>query len=383
MIHGAKVTNPPAAADSISTNSEADAYLLVYPTGGSAVDSSIFKPGHIVWNEVTNENYLVLAVDTTNNTIKVKRDIGAKHATNPVITGSATVGNTIVIVGNGFPEGAEVGQSISYSPALHFNYCQILRTPLSLSVTAKKTRLQYDDSGPYRELKREAAQTHALELEKALLLGERSLITSLVGPAAPLDTTSSGRPLRTTRGVVNWLPTATTTTISNNTDLATYSSGSLTEAILEEFLELVFRYGNREKLAFCGSTALMVLNQLAKNKSIINVNPGGTVYGFKLQEVQTVFGTLMLYNHPLLTDNPTMRKWLMVLDLDKCRYRYVRDTAFLKNRQNPGTDAVIDEFLTEAGLEMQFTGATPTTGPSLLPTPCAHGLMTGIASYGG
>ena len=381
QVIGAATSNPPSASTTVSASGTADVYILVKPIGASSNDASIFKPGHVVLNEQTNENLLVLAVDTTNNTIKCRRDVGAKHATNPAITHTT---DYLWVVGNGFPEGASVGQSIAYAPVRQYNYCQIARTPVSLTGTAMKTRLEYDDQGPFREAKREAAQVHATEIEKALLFGEREEITSLTGPSAPLDSTSSGKKLRYTRGFVNWLPTATTSSVSVNTDLNTYNSGILTESIAESWFEEIFRYGNRDKLCFAGSTALMVLNQLAKNKSVIQVSAGDTTYGFRLQQIYTVFGTLMLYNHPLLSDNVTWRKSLIVLDLDKFRFRYVRDTQYLKDRQSPGDDAKIDEYLTEFGLEAHFTGATPdANSPSTVAMPCAHGLMTGIASYGG
>jgi len=383
-VIGAATTNPPASGDDIGTASTADCYLLVKPTGASSNDASIFKPGHVIRNQTSGENLLVLAVDTTNNTIKCRRDIGNVNATNPAITGDSSAGDEIVIVGSGFPEGAPIGTSIGYAPTRYYNFTQIYRTPLSITRTARKTRLRTDDSGPYREAKREAGQIHAVEMEKSFLYGEREEITSLSGPASPLDSTSSGQPLRLTRGMVNWLPTATTSSVSVHTNLTSYNSGALTETIWEAFLESVFRYGSKEKLAFCGSTALMALNAMAKNKGVINLSPGERVYGFKLMECQTPFGTLMLYNHPLLTENSTWRKDLFVIDLDKIRYRYIDDTQFLKNRQSPGDDCTKDEFLTEAGLEVQFNGTTPdNSSPNTIATQCAHGRMSGIASYAG
>ena len=383
-VIGAATTNPPASGDDIGTASTADVYLLVKPTGASSNDASIFKPGHIVRNQTSGENLLVLAVDTTNNTIKCRRDIGNVNATNPAITGDASAGDEIVIVGSGFAEGAAIGTAIGYAPTRYYNYTQIFRTPLFLTRTARKTRLRTDDSGPYREAKREAGQLHALEMEKAFLYGEREEITSLSGAATPNDVTSSGQPLRLTRGMVNWLPAATTSSVSVHTNLTSYNSGALTETIWESFLEQVFRYGSKEKLAFCGSTALMALNAMAKNKGVINLSPGERVYGFKLMECVTPFGTLMLYNHPLLTENSTWRKDLFVIDLDKIRYRYIDDTQFLKNRQSPGDDCTKDEYLTECGLEVQFSGTTPdNSSPSTIATQCAHGRMSGIASYAG
>jgi hypothetical protein len=315
----------------------------------------------------------------------LRRDVGAKFASNPAVTGGAVgTGDELVVVGEGNPEGALIGQAVSYAPVRQFNYTQIFRTPLALTRTARKSRLRWDDEGPYREAKREALQIHSISMEKAFLFSEREEIIAATGAATPLDLTSTGQPLRTTRGFVNWLPPVTTATLSVNTDLGALNTGALTETTWDAFLELAFRYGSREKLAFCGSGALMVLNAMAKNKARIELAPTDDTYGFHLIRYITPFGTLMLYNHPLMTDNPVWRYDLLVIDPDKLVYRYIDDTVFLRNRQSPGEDASRDEFLTECGLEVHCTGVVPdVNSPSTIPLQSAHARLKGIRSYGG
>src|SRR5262249_57438384 len=126
------------------------------------------------------------------------------------------------------------------------------------------------------------------------------------------DSPGRGRPLGPAGGFLNWLPPVTTASLSVNTDLNVLNAGSLSEVTWDAFLELAFRYGSREKLAFCGSGALMVLNAMAKNKARIELAPTDDTYGFHLIRTITPFGTLMMYNHPLMTDNPTWRHDLLV-----------------------------------------------------------------------
>src|SRR5262245_8390224 len=384
-IRGAGAADAPADDASVAAGQTADAFLKMVPDGSAANDVSIYKPGHVVFNEKTEEAMLVLAVTATS--IRVRRDIGDRFTTNPAITGGAVgTGDALVIIGTGNPEGALLGTAIAYKPVRQYNYTQIFRTPLSLTRTARKTRLRYDDEGPYREAKREALQIHSIELEKAFLFGEREEIISVGGGGtAPLDITSAGQPLRTTRGFLNWLPPVTTTAMSVNTDLTQFNPpGSLTEKLWDQFLEVAFRYGGREKLAFAGSGALLVLNELAKNKARIELAPTDDTYGFHLMRYITPFGTLMLYNHPLMTDNPTWRYDLFVIDPDKLVYRFLDDTRFLRNRQSPGEDASRDEFLTECGLEVHCTGTTPdANSPSTVPLQSAHARLKGIREYGG
>lgn len=384
----------PTLGDDISASDTNPVILLrITPDGGSAGDTSIFKAGHVLYNEVGNENYLVLKKVTLSGTdcLLVKRDVGNKYditgsSSAPAITGAAVgSGDTISIVGSGFPEGAPIGNAIAYLAAKHYNYTQIHRTPLFLTRTAKQTRLRWDSTGPYMEAKREALQLHGTELERSFFFSERSENTSLTSPDAPLDSTSSATPLRTMRGILNWLPTATTSSVSVHTNLASYNAGALTESIMDSFLEEVFRYGSSEKAAFVGSTALNVINQLVKNKTELQAVPTDQTYGRAVMRWLSPFGTLMLINHPLLSHNPVWRKDMYVVDVEKLTYRYIQDTTFLRNRQNPGDDASKDEFLTECSLECHFSGATPDSsdGLSSVATPAAHGRLSGISTYGG
>jgi hypothetical protein len=383
-IRGAGAADAPADDAGIAAGQTADAYLKMVPDGGAANDVSIYKVGHVVFNEKTEESMLVTAVTATS--IRVRRDSGDKFVSNPAITGGAVgTGDGLVIIGTGNPEGALLGSAIAYKPTRQYNFTQIFRTPLSLTRTARKTRLRYDDEGPYREAKREALQIHSIEMEKAFLFGEREEILSIGGGSSPLDITSTGQPLRLTRGFLNWLPPVTTASISVNTDLAVFNPpGSLTEKLWDQFLEVAFRYGSREKLCFCGSGAMLVINELAKNKARIELAPTDDTYGFHLMRYITPFGTLLLYNHPLMTDNPTWRYDMFIIDPDKLVYRHLDDTRFLRNRQSPGEDASRDEFLTECGLEVHCTGVAPdVNSPSTVALQSAHARLKGVREYGG
>lgn len=393
IISGAQAdeTTAPAADENLSVNTN-DYYisLLLIPDGGVSGDHTWLKPGHLIMVEETGEILLVYANSTT--FIQCKRDIGGQWTatTMPAINGAADGSEYhCVIVGSGFQEGAAIGTAIAYAPLSHFNYTQIFRTPLYLTRTARKTRLRWDRRGAWIEARREALQLHAIEMEKAFLFGERMETTVVTGGAAPLDTgIGAGTPLRTTRGVVRWLPAAvTSTTPGVHWNIGTAYSGVLTEAIFDAWCEEVFRYGSNEKLLLCGGTFLNVLNQLAKNKMTITAVPTDQTYGMDLNRLLTGFGTLILKQHPLMSANPTWRKDAICLDTDKLAYRYVDDTEFLINRQNPGDDASKDEYLTEAGLEMHFTGCTSNAGIGAAmatgTSPAAHGRLVGVSTYGG
>jgi hypothetical protein len=85
----------------------------------------------------------------------------------------------------------------------------------------------------------------------------------------------------------------------------------------------------------------------------MNLVPGDTSYGMKIREYETPFGTLYLKMHPLLSIHPVFKSWGLGLDVSKLRFSYIDDTDFRPNIQLPDSDAQKDEFLTEAGLELQ------------------------------
>ena len=113
--------------------------------------------------------------------------------------------------------------------------------------------------------------------------------------------------------------------------------------------------------------------------------PSDQTYGMAIVRYVSPFGNLMLINHPLLSHDAVLRQDIWGIDVEKLTFRYVDDTTLLKNRQNPGDDASKDEWLTEAGLEVHFSGVTPSDADGLgtTPGPSAHGRLKGIATYGG
>lgn len=378
---------PAVGADIAAADATAEVALRVKPDNGGDNDPSWLAETYLLLNTTTEEVYLVIQVNRTTGMVVIRRDIGDKFASNPAITGDAATGDPIVVIGSGNAEGAGLSSAIAFQPIRHFNFTEIFRTPLSITRTARRTKLRYDKTGPYMESKREALQIHALQIERALLFGERAELTSFTNAVAPVSAASTGQPLRTTRGLLNWLPAASTSaaTPSVHWDIGTFNAGQLTEPFVDQWLEEVFRYGSSEKLLFCGSTFLNAWNQLAKNKMTIQAVPSDRTYGMQFQRYTTPFGDLLLKNHPLLSHDPVWRKDGYVVDPAHIKVRVLDETSFLRNRQAPGDDATIDEFLTELGFEVRFSGATP-SGAGGLPTtagPAVHGRLKGVAGYGG
>jgi hypothetical protein len=286
--------------------------------------------GTVLLEEETGELMLVTTDPVIDTTLPVlTRTYGAVATTN------ITNGDHFLVVGNVHAEGSAVPTVKSYAPTPLTNVCQIFRMPLSFTRTAKKTYLRYDSTGPYREAKREALSLHAIEMEKSFIFGE-----NIVGVG------TNGKPMRMTAGVISFLTT--------NIGGAYTVGGLLTEDVLDTLCEGIFRYGSTEKLVLCGSTFVKALTTLGKRNGTLNMVPQDKIYGMKVIEYLSAFGTLYLKMHPLFNQHPTLRQNALVLDVNNLSSRYIDDTMFIKNRQAPGDDQVIDEFLTEAGLELHF-----------------------------
>ena len=71
------------------------------------------------------------------------------------------------IIGNINPEGGEMPDAIALNPTKVYNYTQIFKTPLSITRTARKTRLRTGDQ--YQKMKSEALEMHSWEMELAFL----------------------------------------------------------------------------------------------------------------------------------------------------------------------------------------------------------------------
>ena len=266
----------------------------------------------------------------------------------------------VLIIGSINAEGAPMPTGVSYDPDKLYNYTQIFRTPLSITRTAKKTKLKTGDA--YKEMKREALELHGIEMEKAFLFG------------IPYEGTgSNGKPERSTEGLITCLRTNNPDNVSDFQLNATYHGKSWLddgggETFLESYLEQIFRYGRQEKLALCGSGALLGINALAKANGHYTMTATTKAYGINVTEWVTPMGTIFLKTHPLFNIESTLRNSILMFEPENCTYRYIDDTSFYgegeKGQAAPGTnggriDGSQEEFLTEAGLEYHhpYTGA--------------------------
>jgi hypothetical protein len=325
----------------MATSAGAAAGVTVIPLVSGAKDC---VNGTLLLHEASGEILRVSQDPTIDTSLPVvERSWGSVPA--------ATIGSGdfLTVIGNVNEEGSNPPTAKSYSPVKLNNYTEIFRTSLYLTRTARRTRLRWDNQGPYREAKREALSIHSIEMEKSAIFGDKVEST---GP--------KGLPMRSSGGILSFL----TSNKPGGTNSGWAVAGNLSEDALDALLEALFRYGNNERLVLAGSSWIRAITTLGKRNGTIEMVPTDTTYGMAITRYLTPFGTLMIKNHPLFSQHPVWRQNALFIDTENVICRPLDDTMFVKNRQSNGEDASLDEYLTEIGYEWHFEET--------------HGWMTGV-----
>lgn len=356
------ITSPTGTAGNIFSDTGLDTVVV---DGTSAVGLTVyfgvatealrkpFKIGHQIVFRQTAKPHLDINARVTANTVAAHADvyeIAAVLLESQHNNGDLAACTVVQVVGSVNEEGATRPEAQSLDPSKHYNYTQIFRTSHEISRTAVKTRLRSKKA--LAGTRRDSLELHMMEIEKAFIFGARR------------EDVSGTKPLRTTDGIISGIRRNTPANIS---DFVVDKSGTawLTngKTWLEDNLEQIFRYGDKEKLALCGSGALLALNRLADNIADVHIKPGEKAFGIKVTEWTTPFGSVNLLTHPLFSDVASTRNSMLIIEPRRLKYRFVDDTMFISDdlRKKRGgansVDAYQEEYLTECGLEYSHTRA--------------------------
>lgn len=348
------------------TNIYTDSGLSVaYTSGGTSGDILYVKMAAALAGEFRT-GHQVLLRDASDLTVDVNAKVTGRlisgansyvqvkllEADDNSSSGDLSDCDRILITGNINAEGAAMPDAVSYDPVKWYNYTQIFRTPLEITRTARRTTLRTGDQ--YQELKREALEYHSIEMEKAFLFG------------VPTEGTGdNGKPERTTLGLIPAVRggytghggdagTVSDYTTESDYDGQTWLQGG--EHWLDTQLAEMFKYGKREKLAFCGDGTLLALNRIVKNGGDFAFNSTTKSYGINVVEWVTPLGKINLVTHPLFSQEVTLNNSMVVFEPENLKYRFIDDTQFYADKMDKNTgwtrrDGVKEEYLTEAGLE--------------------------------
>jgi hypothetical protein len=310
---------------------------------GSAVTTSlgtagndIVQEGDLVYNNLTAEIYLV-TVRVDANTFTVVRGAAGSTA-----SAAGADGDGLTVIGSAFAEGVDVPAPDEWQEVQKENYVQIFRRSFGGSETREATAT-YFGKGFRDRLARDKTKEFAMDVERATLFGGRSEVRAN-GAATPAAGTGV---LRTSGGFTFW-------GTSNVLDLA---GGALTEPGLEALLEQVFAHtaSGDTRTLFASAPLITVLDQIAVDK-IRTVSDPDLNYGIAVREYVTSHGRLLIVKHRLIGDIGTaLGRGGIIVDTKKLGIRTMagRGVKLKRNRQNPGVDGWVDEYISEQGLEFR------------------------------
>lgn len=343
-----------ASLDSVATAGD----LVTLTVDASYNGAYSVKEGDLLMVEQTNEVLYVNATPASATAVQVIRgfDLTVGNALSAVTYNGAGVNPYLVVIGSAFEEGSAAPDPVSFDPVEIFNQCQIFRGTYGITGTAAATRTRTGNEEA--ELKREALENYSIDMERGFWFGKKQ------------TTIRNGQPLRTTNGVLSFIP---------DTRRYAPANGELSMEWLEATALDLFRYGSQEKMVFGGSTALNAISQMVRRNGQGNFDLSDEIkeYGIGgIRRLRTPTGTLVLKAHPLFsqmvggtnagTAFTSMDNALAILDMRSFRYRYLkgRDVQFQKNLQLPGVDANLAGWIGECGLEVHH--------------PYTHALITGV-----
>jgi hypothetical protein len=284
------------------------------------------------------------------------------------------VGAVAIVAGTVSQEGSSALTGRAVPPSYSSNLTQIFRDTVGpFTRSALKQPATFDKTGLYRETAEDALRAHMTQIEMAFLFGTKRT-DNVVDPV-----TGETTPRRMTGGVVYWLeqweaansvmrggsgaPAVTLDSDDNKRIISAGSAGTagtMTWAHWNTYLERAFRCTNDksfEKIFMCGSGFLAAVNAVLETRATLNKDFGvQKVYGMNITTWETSFGTVHFKTHPLFSQNAYLRNSGLLLDIQNLRYRPLNDsdTTLLDNRQARDYDGRKDEWITEAGLEVNL-----------------------------
>lgn len=304
-----------------------------------ASDDNVMKVRDVITNVNTGEVALLTAqANATSYTIvRNLQGQGGGFVT--------TSGNTWLVIGSAYQEGADIQAPDEWKETHKFGLTQIFRTQFGASRTREATDAYIGKTRP--RLRAEEGIAHAIDIERAFMFSVRS------------DGTTAGTLLghRVTGGF----------TFYATSNVLALAGAALTEADLEVWLESVFQHtaSGDSRTLFCSPSVITAFDQLAAER--IRLVPSDKTYGIAVKQFLTGHGTLNLVKHRLL-DGTFYDAGAFAVDPKMLSMRTLSggSTKLLMDRQNPGVDGWIDEYLSEVGLQL--------TNPEV------HGTITGVGA---
>jgi hypothetical protein len=311
-------------------------------TGGVATTVTVLSTANILRGDQlraqsTGEIVVVDSI-TDATTLEVTRGVG--------VVSAGTIATAVVLykVGNAFEEGSVRPANLYILPVRSTNFPQIFRNAWQLTGTAAATQVIVGN-GNVAENRQDAMMFHAVDIEYAILFGQKFLGTRNNQPFHTMD----GLVSRISQDAAgNIVPLGSTTTFTE----------------LEAALDPMFNVATDPKssmnrIGFVGGTALRVINNIGRLNGTYNLVDGQTNYGLRFKTLTLARGSIDLIEHPLLNTNATWAKSGIFVDPASFNLAYLGGRKTIVEEYNingrptdNGIDAVGGSLLTELTTEI-------------------------------
>jgi hypothetical protein len=289
-------------------------------------EGDYFRANDIVRNARTGEAFTVTSVST--DTLTVVRGQGR------VAAAAMVNGDQLLIVGNGAAQGATLGTRKVTKKVAQYNYEQIQRNPYGFTNTLAASKL-YGGPEPMQERKKKLV-IHKRSIEHSLFWGARALITS------------GSTPVGLSGGLFEYV----TTKVYD-------AAGTLTKALLDTYMRGLLQNGNGDsKVLFVSPLVAQAISSFLRDAwepaEVKQKLWGAKVDGF----ISGAYG----YKVPVVvkrdwnefsSSSTQYGGWAFLVDMGNVKFRPLRDTKFLPNRQANDADEVSEEYLTEFSLQVE------------------------------
>lgn len=331
-----------------STTAAADA--LIGATTVVVDDSNLWVPNTLILNVDTDEVMLITAI--AGNSLTVVRGIGSAAV-------AVTDGDVLHNIGTAYGEATGKPDAITQRGESRSNHVQIFKNGWAISGTAKA--ISYLTGSQLAKNKADCASYHAEDMEKAFLFGKKAFTT--IGNRAVFVSDGVYSQIKKYGGLVY--------------PAAVGGAGGLNLVTLRQKMRQIFdinvKGAANERIAFCSSTVLELLNEMARLDSSVEMKEvSGDTFGLQIFRFVGTNGTLKMMSHPLL--GTLGYHDILILHPSFIQKRTLRSTMSeefntTKNTSN-GVDADEGYLLTQLGFEV---GAAKTMG-------LITGITTAVAS---
>jgi len=343
-------------------------------------DSSEFRVSDSVWIQ----DHLITAGTghikgiVTEIVSATKIEIRAAQAVTGVTNDVDTHTPVLITLGTAYAEGSNSGTGKYTLPVNPSNYTQIFKSAFSFTSTALKHPTTFDRTGAYKDKAKENLISHMVGMEYAFLFGTRRYNTVTTVDSEVVQETLTGGILWfleqwelgnvANGGAFDYRPSGSydSTDVSGAADshdlkrVIENTTGTISKREWDDILKKAFDRTNdrsHEKICLCGAGFLKAVNEMFESYSMTTKNyPATETYGMNVTTQETPFGTLHFKTHPLFTRDPSLQYSGFIIDMQNLNYRPLndRDTILLKNLQANDADRRKDQWLTEAGLEIDY-----------------------------